>query len=399
MSSFLGKFKKSNEEEDVNSFLEDRTFWLNTLQDIALPVLKNLKKDSLKKNIPFESKNKDMSKFTAFEAFSRVYNSIAPWLELGAEDTEEGILRAKYTTLVIDCISRILNSSNKDYVNFKEPKQTLMDAAFFCQALLRSKTSVWNNLPIETQAKLIEEIKNTRVIAPYENYWLLFTSIIEATLLEFTGECDIERLTYAINKFMNDWYLGDGEYSDGPRYNTDFNNSIVIHPMLIDVLKVMDKFGIDNNDYLDTEIMRASRYASKLERVISPEGTYPLNTRFATYRSGIFHTLALASLLNILPKNIEPAQVRAALTKVIENHFVKHKNFDKKGWLTVGLNGHQLELAEKDIDTGSVYACAFVFLPLGLSIDDAFWAQPPKDWTTVKAFNGRAVLNDQTINF
>lgn len=400
MSSFIGKFKKSNEIVEEGPFeWESRTIWVQMLQRVAFPVLNNLKKDNLKKTMPFESKSEDRQKFSYFEAFSRVFNGIAPWLELGPDETDEGRIRENYINLTIKAISNALNSESNDHLLFTEPKQSLMDAAIFAQALLRSKSVIWANLSINLQAKIINELKNTRIIAPYENSWLLYTSIIEATLLEFTGECDIDRLTYGIKKFKNEWYLGDGEYSDGPVYNTDFYNSIIIHPMLIDILKVMKKYGIDNEDFLSIELMRTSRYASKLERMISPEGSFPLTGRSLTYRTGIFHTLAYASYLEILPKNLDPGQVRNALTKVLTTVLADSSNFDKKGWLKVGLKGNQLEMAENDVDTGSVYACAFIFAPLGLSFNDSFWSYPAQDWTSFKAFNGGAVEPDQTIDF
>ena len=57
MSKFFGRFKKEEipvMEEQVPVW-EDRIFWVETLQKIALPVLMNLKKDSLRKNMIIES--------------------------------------------------------------------------------------------------------------------------------------------------------------------------------------------------------------------------------------------------------------------------------------------------------------------------------------------------------
>ena len=97
-----------------------------------------------------------------------------------------------------------------------------MSIALFAQGLLRSKTQIWNNLSMDVQARIIYELKNTRIIAPFENHWLLFTSMIEATLLEFTGECDKERLTYGVRKFRDEWYLGDAIYADGPEFDVNY---------------------------------------------------------------------------------------------------------------------------------------------------------------------------------
>ena len=120
---------------------------------------------------------------------------IAPWLELGYT-SEEGQVREKYIKLTLKAISNAVNPSGNDYIFVVEPKQSLVDVALFAQGLLRAKNQIWLKFTYGCQARIIRELKNTRIIAPYENHWLLYTSMIEAALLEFTGECDKERLTY-----------------------------------------------------------------------------------------------------------------------------------------------------------------------------------------------------------
>lgn len=65
---------------------------------IGHPVLDALSKNELKKNSPLEMSSKavnDRSKFTYLEAFSRTLSGIAPWLELGSDNSIEGKLRKK----------------------------------------------------------------------------------------------------------------------------------------------------------------------------------------------------------------------------------------------------------------------------------------------------------------
>ena len=402
-NSFLKRFKKEEEppEEVVEEVpvWEDRIFWVSTLQKIAYPVLNNLARGSLKKNMPYESKSSEGQKFSHFEAFARVFNGIAPWLELGADSSDEGKIRKKYIDLTIKSISNAVNPNNNDYIFIVEPKQSLVEVALFAQGLLRAENEIWLNLPMDIQARIIRELKNTRIIAPYENHWLLFTSMIEAALLEFTGECDRERLTYAVSRFRDEFYIGDSIYSDGEDFESNYYNSLFIHPMLNDILAVMRKYGIRDGEFLDVQLMRSSRLSSQLERMISPEGTYPLLGSALAYRCGVFHLLSQAALLKALPRNISPAQVRSALTKVIERQFTENQNFNTEGWLICGLNASQIEMCEDDINTGSLYMCCAVFLALGLKDDDAFWNTPCQEWSSLKAWNGNQIQPDQSINF
>ena len=400
----MGKFFRRNKKQDDSiveekpPVWEDRIYWVSTLQKIAYPVLNNLAKGSLKKNMPYESSSAEGQKFSYFEAFARVFNGIAPWLELGVDTSEEGKVREKYIYLTLKAISNAINSKSDDYIFVVEPKQSLVDVALFAQGLLRAKNQIWLNLPIKVQARLIRELKNTRIIAPYENHWLLYTAMIEAALLEFTGECDKQRLVYGVRKFRDDFYVGDAIYSDGEDFEAGFYNSLIIHPMLNDILSVMRKYGLQDGEFLDVQLMRSSRLASQLERVISPEGTYPLLGKSLSYRCGVFHLLSQAALLKILPRNIDPAQVRSALTKVLRAQFDDNKNFNN-GWLIIGLNGSQVEISESNVNTGSLYACCAVFLPLGLGVNDVFWTAPFAEWSSLKAWNGHQIQQDQSINF
>ena len=97
-------------------------------------------------------------------------------------------------------------------------------------------------------------------------------------------------------------------------------------------------------------------------------------------------------LKNGLPASLKPAQVRAALTAVIKKTLDAENTFTKDSWLSIGLSGSQPLLAESYINTGSVYLCMTVFLPLGLPHDDEFWIAPDEPWTAVKVWSGKDVV-------
>ncbi len=85
------------------------------------------------------------------------------------------------------------------------------------------------------------------------------------------------------------------------------------------------------------------------------------------------------------------------MTSVIRRQLKSPANFDENGWLRVGFTGEQIEISESYINTGSVYLCAFGFVPLGLPETDEFWFSPYTEWTNVKAWNGEKVQADHAI--
>ena len=261
-------------------------------------------------------------------------------------------------------IKNAVDPKAKDFMNFNQySRQPLVDAAFLAHALIRAPKQLWGNLDNETKSNLIEALKSTRVIKPYESNWLLFSAMVETALLKFDGEWEIAPVQNAIDKHAA-WYKGDGLYGDGPNFHWDYYNSYVIQPMLLDILKICKENNIQMSLDYDTCLKRSIRYAAIQERLISPEGTFPPIGRSLPYRVGAFQLLGQISLIHKLPENIKPPQVRCALTSVMKNMMEAPGTFDKNGWLQIGFYGHQPDIGESYISTGSLYLCSVGFLPL-----------------------------------
>src|SRR5689334_8949808 len=81
---------------------KERLYCVQTLTRIADPVLNALSRNELRKLMPVEAKNvESASSSTHLEAFGRLLSGMAPWLELGPDDTPEGKLRKKYIDLAL----------------------------------------------------------------------------------------------------------------------------------------------------------------------------------------------------------------------------------------------------------------------------------------------------------
>jgi len=381
--------------QKMNDGAGERKYLITVMLKIADPVLNALSKNELKQKMPVEAKTADRQNYTYLEAFGRLLSGMSSWLELGADNTDEGKLRGKYIQLARTCLHNATNPSSPDFMNFNKGSQPLVDAAFFAQALLRAPQQLWQPLDAQTKQNIINALKSSRVIKPGQNNWLLFSAIIEAALLKFDGQCDTSKINYAV-RMHELWYKGDGTYGDGENFHWDYYNSFVIQPMLIevlDVLKLNDTSSAIINSY-NTILKRAKRYAAIQERMISPEGTYPPVGRSLAYRFGAFQLLSKIALIHQLPNNIKPQQVRAALFTVIKKQIEMPGTFDKNGWLQIGVAGHQPDIGENYISTGSLYLCSEAFLILGLPASDDFWNGKDEDWTSKKIWNGIDVPAD-----
>ncbi len=379
--------------------LPDREYWVNVLTSVAKPVLESLSKGELRKNMPVECKpgrEADRRTVTYLEAFGRLMAGMAPWLEQGPDETPEGQLRKKYIDLAQKSLKMAVDPQSPDFMNFNKGGQPVVDSAFLAHAILRAPNVLWHQLDSTTKKQLVDALRSSRAITPGYNNWLLFSAMVEAFLL-FAGEqYDEMRMDYAIRKHM-EWYKGDGMYGDGPDFHWDYYNSFVIQPMLVDILGVLEKQGNRYGKTYQTVLVRAKRYAMIQEKLISPEGTFPAIGRSLAYRFGAFQHLAQMALQKRLPDEIKPAQVRSGLTAVIRRMYEMPGVFDANGWLTIGFAGHQPDMGEVYISTGSLYLCTVGLLPLGLPASDPFWADAPMDWTAKKIWSGQNYQADHAI--
>src|SRR5690625_1910064 len=276
----------------------DRTYWLQTMMKIADPVLNNLAKAQLRQVMPVESTGTGRDKYTHLEAFARLICGMAPWIEHGPMEGKEGELRHKYATLIRKGIENATDPDSPDYMNFSEGDQSIVDTAFLAHALLRAPNELYEKLPKHVKTNLLEALKMTRTRKPYFSNWLLFSAMIETVLFLFGEDWDRMRIDFAL-KQHEQWYLGDGMYSDGPAYRADYYNSFVIQPMLVDIIKHVHDQEADWEILKSPILERAKRFATIQEKSISPEGTFPVIGRSITYRMGAFrseeHTSELQS--------------------------------------------------------------------------------------------------------
>jgi hypothetical protein len=372
---------------------DDRAFAVQTLTRVAGPVLSALADGKLKATLPKHDWERTRAGFAPLEAFGRTLAGIAPWLELGPDDSPEGKVRAHFIDLSVRSLVNATDPHSPDFMNFSKGGQPVVDTAFLALGLLRAPNQLWGKLDSEQRSNVVAALKSSRVIKPGESNWLLFSATIEAALWQFAGECEMQPIEYALQRHEQ-WYVGDGTYGDGAEYHWDYYNSYVIQPMLLEVLRVCAEKKNPLGDLRPKILARAQRYAEVQERMISPEGTFPVIGRSSAYRFGAFHLLADISLLHELPSELEPAAVRCGLTAVTRRMIEAPETFDAQGWLQVGAVGHQPSIREGYISTGSLYLCLCGLVDLGLSANDPFWTAPPEPWTQKKIWSGADIPGD-----
>lgn len=383
----------------------DRAFWVACLDRICRPVMEAQAAGTLGARLPRRNPAKANPQSAPLEAFARTLTGIAPWLELGPDGTPEGKLRAEYIRLARQGIVNSVDTNSPGYLDYGHEAQSLVEDAYLVQAFWRAPRELWEPLPAATKEAVCRDLLRNRW-DPQNSNWLFFGALPHLFVLEKgtpaqKAKVNMARIRKAPEKFMDEFYKGDGWYGDGAAFHMDKYNSYVIHPMLWDQIEHMKALGLpDAAKWEQAEMPRFRRYADYLERTIMPDGTYAQIGRSGQYRFGCFQVLSMACWMDrfrpgdaywptnsFRTHNRPVGSIRAALTAVLRRQCVD-ANFDAEGWLTIGFNGTQPWGAEAYATRGSQYLCTEIFMALGLPPAAPFWTAPGADWTQRQIWSG-----------
>ena len=390
--------------EITYSNLDDRKLWCDLLSNMALPVLTNISKGTLQQNMDLETgplwDHRDEN-LGYVECFGRLMAGLAPWLSLPPDNSAEGKQRQLMLNMALEGYRNAVDPLSSDYLKWEGHRHLLVDAAYFAESFIKGFDAIWCKLDDTTRSRYIEKFIHLRSEVPYYNNWLLFPAVIETFLNKAAGNGDNFRIIHALRK-IEEWYVGDGWYSDGPNFSFDYYNSFVIQPMYVECLMELESQGLDKALIKGIDIQKAKQSLQRLgcitERLISPEGMFPVVGRSITYRSAFLHSLSYLSYIDKLPDSLSYGQVRSAMTAVLANFFCGSQNYNSKGFLQLGFNGHQVEVADRYTNSGSLYIASLAFLPLGLPESHSFWTSPYEDWTSKKAWGGMHFSIDHAYN-
>ena len=393
-------------KKKVQPQLTDRQYWCQEAYKMAQPVLENMAKGELQKNMQtefspsFDNRNR---KVVYMETFGRLMAGIAPWLaqapsgDVGEESEAQMVQQLREWALA--SYKNSVDPESPDYLCWGVSGQNLVDAAYIAESFVRAYDALWMPLDDVTKQRYITEFKKLRSIEPPYTNWFLFSAIIESFIAKAAGlrEYDDFRVMTTIRK-VEEWYVGDGWYADGPVFAFDYYSSYVFHAMYLETLQNMidakANTRLEYKKYYDRALKRAQKFSIILERFISPEGTFPVIGRSTPYRMAAMQPLALMAWKQTLPQELSNGQVRAALTAVMHRMYDQQQNYNEGGFLTIGFCGHQPETADWYTNNGSLYMTSLSLMPLGLPADHDFWACPAEPWTQVKAWGGMPFPKD-----
>jgi hypothetical protein len=129
--------------------MNDRQYWAGLAYKIAEPVLSNMSKGELVKNMQVElSPTWDgrNSRVVYLETFGRLMDGIAPWLGLPDDNTPEGKKRKQLKEYALKSYVQAVDPESNDFLLWDTEGQVLVDAAFLANSFLRAPKQLWDPL-------------------------------------------------------------------------------------------------------------------------------------------------------------------------------------------------------------------------------------------------------------
>ena len=378
----------------------DRQYWVRTMRKVAEPVLANLAAGTLKRNMPVECVTGDVAerrKYTHLEAIGRLLAGIAPWLEAPLDAWS----RARPATAL--CGSGAPGDPHRRGSAFarlpqlpRRVRSRWWIAASWRRRYCARPNELWKKLDSGTQKNVAAALLSSRVITPGQNNWLLFAATVEAALALMGERWDAMRIDYAMRA---------APAVVRRRRRVRRRSALPLgllqqlrHPA--DAAGRAAQYRVARQDWetlLPDILARARRYAAIQERLISPEGTFPVIGRSITYRTGAFQLLAQMALLGELPAPLTGARVRAALTAVMRRLLEAPGTFDDRR-LADDRTVRASAASGRDLhfDRQPVSLRGRVSAP-GLRRPTRSGRAPAEDWTSRRIWRGEDAPADHAI--
>jgi hypothetical protein len=248
-------------------------------------------------------------------------------------------------------------------------KQQMVEAAAIAISLHESRPWLWDRLDPVVQSRVLSWLEGFTGKRTPANNWVLFRAVTEQFVLSAGGRASAGEIEADL-EHVDNLYVGDGWYTDGPGQNFDYYIGWAMHlyPLLWTRIA-----GPAADDRLAVYRSRLREFLSQYQYFFGTDGAPVHQGRSLTYRFACVAPLWLGVLFDATP--LTPGQTRRLASGVLEN-FADHGVPDSRGLLTLGWYDEFLPVTQPYSGPGSPYWASKGFTGLLLPADHPVWTDP-----------------------
>lgn len=246
--------------------------------------------------------------------------------------------------------------------------QRFVEMTAIAYAMLFTPNVVWEPLSNKEKNNLKNWLWQINTHEVCDNNWIFFRILVNTALKHVGEKYDIDLLNKDLSRIDN-FYLGNGWYMDGPSHQKDYYISMAIHFYSL----IYSYF--ENDSYAKKFRDRAKLFANDFIYWFADNGAALPYGRSLTYRfaQGSFWSACLLTGIEVFDKGV----LKGIITRLLDD-WLDAPIFDNGGVLTIGYKYQNLLMAEHYNAPGSPYWGLKIFAFLALNDNDEFWNTEPK---------------------
>ncbi|WP_043619234.1 DUF2264 domain-containing protein [Nonomuraea candida] len=244
--------------------------------------------------------------------------------------------------------------------------QQMVEAASIAIGLHETRPWLWDQLDDGVRERVVEWLGGFVGKRTWDNNWMLFQTVTEEFLKSVGGPYEQREIERGLER-IEDWYVGDGWYTDGGSRNFDYYCGWALHLYPLMWTRMSGDAG------------RAALYAGRLREFL---GTYqhffgsdgaPVHQgRSLTYRFAAVAPVWLGALADATP--LTPGQTRKLASSVVR-HFAERGVPSRDGLLSLGWYEPFLPTTQAYSGPASPYWASKAFVGLLLPPDHPVWTE------------------------
>ncbi|MFG2638735.1 DUF2264 domain-containing protein [Streptomyces sp. NPDC048362] len=247
--------------------------------------------------------------------------------------------------------------------------QPLVEAASIALALRLTRPLLWDRLDHRVRERTADWLADALTARPWPCNWELFPVTVGGFLHEIGHRPKAAR--EAIDRGLariEDWYVGDGWYTDGDGRKFDHYNGWALH-----LYPVLHAWLADDHELLSRYGGRLSRHLADQAHLFGGDGAPVRQGRSLTYRFAATAPLWLGALTGHTP--LAPGETRRLGSGALR-YFLDGGAVDERGLLPLGWLGPDESLVQDYSGPASPYWASKGFLGLLLPPDHEVWTAP-----------------------
>ncbi|WP_326731998.1 DUF2264 domain-containing protein [Streptomyces phaeochromogenes] len=265
-------------------------------------------------------------------------------------------------------------SSPEHWPSMRECGQAKVECASVAIALHETRRWIWDRLDEGVRQRIVAWMTDLLDSDVSDNNWVWFRAITSAFLRSVGAPWSASDIDHAIAR-TEDWYAGDGWYSDGngaggPLRHFDHYSGWAMQYYPLWYCRIS---GADADpDLLPRYRARLRSYLDDAQYLVAADGAPLYQGRSLTYRYATLCPLWVGAVFDATPL---PAGRTRRLASGVLRHFTEAGCFDGRGLQPLGWHGEFTAIRQPYSGPGSPYWSSKGFAGLVLPAEHPVWAE------------------------